>query len=225
MRSNDVTLKIVAADPAWQKRVFTNAVRSLDTPVPRKPEQMEQYTNSRRQAVDTLRFLGTADAAQEMARRMRGEDSEGLDYIYMLGLISSPERSAVRTALEEALADSDHPDQRHLPSMHYVRLSLIPAPLMRIGGENQQRVVEELLAALPNKRGKALSISLSTAVNEAWNANALPPQTTDKLVSQLVSMFDQLPLNDQNTLLSLPLGQDPESGNASDPQTVRSVLP
>lgn len=53
-----------------------------------------------------------------------------------------------------------------------------------------------------NKRGKALSISLSTAVNEAWNGNALPRQTTDKLVSQLVSMFDQLPLNEQNSQLS-----------------------
>ena len=68
--------------------------------------------------------------------------------------------------------------------------------------EDQQRIVEKLIAALPNKRGKALSISLSTAVNEAWNGQALPKELTDKLVSQLISMFDQLPLNERNTLLS-----------------------
>src|SRR6266849_6310061 len=108
-RSNEITLKIVAADPAWQKRVFRNAVKNLDTPAPIRRELMEQYAISRRQAVETLRFLGTAAAAREMAKRLRGEDSDGLDYICMLGLISSPERSVARTALEEALADPDHP--------------------------------------------------------------------------------------------------------------------
>jgi len=200
-RSNEITLKIVAPDPVWQKRVFKEAVRNLDAPAPLKPEQMEQYATSRRQAVETLRFLGTADAAREMARRMRGEDSGGLDYICQLGLISSPERSAARSALAEALADSDHPiNANFLYALRMVNSD--PSATNANSREGQQRAVEELLAALPNKRGKALSISLSTAVNEAWNGDALPQQTTDKLVSQLVSMFDQLPLNEQNSLLS-----------------------
>jgi len=200
-RSNKITLKIVAADPVWQKRVVKDAVRNLAAPAPTKPDQMEQHANSRRQAVETLRFLGTADAAREMAKRMRGEDPGGLDYIYMLGLISSPERSAVRSALEEALADSDHPiNGNFLYTLRIVHSD--PSATNANWREGQQRAVEELVSALPNKRGNALSISLSTAVNEAWNANALPPQTADKLVSQLVSMFDQLPSNEQNTLLS-----------------------
>ena len=40
---------------------------------------------------------------------MRGEDKSGIDYICMLGLISSPERAVVRSALEAAFADPDHP--------------------------------------------------------------------------------------------------------------------
>jgi hypothetical protein len=200
-RSNEITVKIVAADSRWQKRVLRDAVRNLDAPAPPKPEQMEQYANSRRQAIETLRFLGTVDAAREMARRMRGEDSGGLDYICQLGLISSPERSAARTALADALADSDHPiDATFLYTMRMVNSD--PNTTNANWREDQQRVVEELLAALPNKRGKALSISLSTAVNEAWNGVALPRETTDKLASQLVSMFDQLPSNEQNFLLS-----------------------
>jgi len=74
-RSTELTLKIVAADPAWQKRIFKAAVANLDASAPQKPEQREQYETSRRQALETLRFLGTADAAGEMAKRMRGEDS------------------------------------------------------------------------------------------------------------------------------------------------------
>jgi hypothetical protein len=39
-------------------------------------------------------------------------------------------------------------------------------------------------------------------VNEVWNGKDLPQQTQEKLVSQLISMFDQLPVNQQNSLLS-----------------------
>jgi hypothetical protein len=118
----------------------------------------------------------------------------------MLGLISSPERSVARSALEERLADPDHPiDSNFLYALRMISSDPnVPNANWR---EAQQRVVEELFAALPSKRGKALSISLSTAVNEAWNGDA-PRQTTNKLVSQLVSMFDQLPLNEQNSLLT-----------------------
>jgi hypothetical protein len=200
-RSNEMTLRIIAADPVWQKRVLSDAVKKLDAPTPVKPEQTEQYTTSRRQALETLRFLGTADSTRELAKRMRGEDSVGLDYICMLGLISSPERSVARTALEEALADPDHPiDTNFLYALRMVNSDTNATNAN--WREAQQRVVEELLAALPGKRGKALSISLSTAVNQSWDVNALPQQTTDKLISELVSMFDQLPLNEQNALLS-----------------------
>lgn len=201
VRSNEITLKIVAADPAWQKRVLRDAVKNLDAPPPEKPEQMEQYATARRQATETLRFLGTADAAREMAKRMRGEDPGGLDYTCSLGLISTPERAAARSALEAALADPDHPiDGLFLNTLHKVNSD--PGAANENWREGQQRVVEQLIAALDTKRGKALSISLSTAVNESWNLEALPKEPTDKLVSQLVLMFDQLPLQQQNTLLT-----------------------
>jgi len=196
-RSNEITLKIIAADPTWQKRVFTDAVKQLDAPPPLKPEQKENYATSRRKAFETLRFLGTADAAREMAKRMRGESPDGLDYLCMLGLISSPERSVVRAALEEALADPDRP----IDGNFLYTLRMVNSAPNASWHEDQQRVVEQLVAALPGKRGKALSISLSTAVNQGWDLDAVPQQTTDKLVRQLMSMFDQLPLNEQNGLL------------------------
>ena len=200
-RSNEITLKIVAADPVWQKQVFTNAVTILDKPAPTKPAEMEQYATARRQAMETLRFLGTADAAREMAKRMRGEDSGGLDFICMLGLISTPEPAAARSAMEEALADPDHPIGGTF--LYTLRmLNSEPGNSYATWREGQQRALEQLVAAMSTKRGKALSISLSTAVNQDWNSTSLPKETTDKLVNQLISMFDQLPLNEQNSLLN-----------------------
>ncbi|HZE70173.1 MAG TPA: hypothetical protein VE135_11695 [Pyrinomonadaceae bacterium] len=200
-RSKEVTLKIVPANPAWQKQVFSQAVASLDVPVPTKIQLMDQYTASRRQALETLRFLGTADATRQLAKRMRGESSDGLDYVCMLGLISSPERMVARSALEQALADPNHPIDGNF--LYTLRMVDTPSGTVKTNWrEDQQRVVEALVAALPNKQGKALSISLNTVMNEAWNGNTLPQQTTDQLVNQLVSMFDGLPLNEQSNLLS-----------------------
>src|SRR5207249_6156829 len=86
VRSNEIFLKIVPANAAWQKQVYDEAVAVLDARAPTQREQMEKYTTSRRRAIETLRFLGTADATRELAKRMRGEDG-GLDYLCMLGLI------------------------------------------------------------------------------------------------------------------------------------------
>jgi hypothetical protein len=200
-RSNEITLKVVAADPVWQKQVFRDAVKKLDEPAPAKPAQIDQYTIAQQQAAETLRFLGTADAAREMAKRMRGEDPGPPDYIYYLGLISTPERAAARSALDEALADPDHPiDALFLSTLRKVNSE--PGAADANWREGQQRAVEQLIAALNTKRGNALTVSLSTAVNEAWTGMTLPKETTDKLVSQLISMFDQLPMPQQNSLLT-----------------------
>lgn len=199
-RSNEITLNIIAADRAWQKQVFTEAVAALNKPAPSKPALLEAYTAGRMQAMQTLRFLGTPDAARELARRLRGEDPGGLDYVCMLGLISSPERSVARSALQDALADPEHPiNTSFLYTLRIINAD--PNGTSANWREDQQRAVEALIAALPGKRGKALSISLTTAVNEAWNGDSVPRQTTDKLVNQLVSIFDQLPVNEQISLL------------------------
>src|SRR2546425_1100172 len=201
VRSNEIVLKIVPANAAWQKQVYDEVVAVLDGRAPTKREQMEQYTASRRQAIETLRFLGSADATRELAKRMRGENSDGLDYLCMLGLISSPERAVARSALEEALADPDHPiDSNFLYTLRM--LSSNPGVGNANWREDNQRAVEQLVAALPIKRGNALSVSLATALAQAWDLDALPKETTDKLIGQLTSTFDQLPLKEQNTLLT-----------------------
>jgi hypothetical protein len=58
--------------------------------------------------------------------------------------------------------------------------------------------------ALPNKRGKALRVSLYTVLEHVWipvDKRLLSKETVQKLVSQLVSLFDQLPAKQQAWLL------------------------
>ncbi len=199
-RSNEIRLKIVAANPAWEKQVLSEAVATLDARAPTERAQVEKYTAARRQAIETLRFLGTAEAVKEMANRLRDQDSGGLDYLCMLGLIASPERAAARAALEDALADPDHP----IGANFLYALGMVdaePGAELRDWRVGQRRAIEKLLAVLPNKRGPALPISLAAAMNAAFNNGDLPQETTDKLLSQLVSMFDQLPIRAQNELL------------------------
>jgi hypothetical protein len=201
VHSNDVTLRVVPATKAWQRLTLRRAVATLDQPAPVKPQDSEKYAKLRRKALETVRFLGTAEAAKELAKRLRGEDSGGLDYVCMLGLISSPEHEAVRRALEAELVDPDHPiSDTFLYTLRTINTNA-EAP-NQDWREAQRKAVEALAAALPEKRGKALTMSLSTAVNEAWNNPDLPQQTTEKLVGQMVSMFDQLPLEAQNNLLT-----------------------
>jgi hypothetical protein len=197
-RSNEITLKIVKADPAWQKRTFDETVAKLDASHQSNgSEQNDTY----KQALQTLRFLGTADATRELVKRMGGQDGGRFDHDCMLGILSTPERAVARTALAEALADPD----TAIESLFLYTLTRISPDYsadMANWRETEQRVLEQLLAVLPAKRGKALSVTLSTALNEAWNLDTLPQPTTDKLIAQLVSVFDKLPLKEQNSLLS-----------------------
>lgn len=171
--AHPIKLTIVPATRAWQKAVFDEAVASLEQPRSVTPQELQPLERSLRQALETLRFLGTPDALRELAKRMRGEDPGGADYTCMLGLLFSPEPAAARRALDDALADPDHP----IAGAFFAALQGIrSAPEDRAAHwrEDQQKAVEDLLAVLPTKRGKALPVSLSTAVQAAWNGAALP---------------------------------------------------
>lgn len=201
VRSNEIALKIIPADSAWQKKVLGDASAALDAPAPKNASEIEQHEASRVQAMQTLRFLGTADSTRELAKRLRGEDPGGLDNICTLGLISSPEREVARAALEAELADPDHPIAGSF--LYVLRMvSFEASPLDPSWQRARQTIVEKLIAALPIKRGKALTTSLNTAVTEAWSGLVVPKETTDKLVAQLISKFDLLPTSVKNSLLN-----------------------
>jgi hypothetical protein len=204
LHSNEIKLKVIPATREWQAKVFKQAVAALDEPDPQNPTQREQHTKSKRAALETLRFLGTPDSIRELTRRMRGEDQGGLDYICMLGVAYSPLPDVARSAVQEALADPNHPITQNFL---YMMRTLTPEDRTTNANpdhwrEQQRQTLEELIAALPSKTGAALTVSLSTAANEAWNVPDVPKATIDKLTEQLISVFDQLSVQDQNMLLT-----------------------
>ena len=204
LHSNEIKLKVIPATHEWQMQVFKQAVADFDEPDPHDPALGEQHTKSKRAALETLRFLGTAESIRELTRRMRGEDQGGLDYICMLGIAYSPLPEVARSAVQEALADPTHPITQNFL---YMMRTLSPEDRAASMNpehwpEEQLQTLEQLIAVLPKKTGKALSVSLSTAANEAWNVPDIPKATIDKLTEQLISMFDQLSAQDQNMLLT-----------------------
>jgi hypothetical protein len=201
VRSNEIRFKIIPATKEWQKQVLASAVAVLNQPPPPKPEEREKDAKARRQALESLRFLGTPDAMAELARRFRGEDNGGLDYVCMLGLISSPDPVVARRALEHELVEPDHPIS---DNFFYALQTLTAGPGMpnQDWKKGERQVLEDLVSALPAKRGEALTVSLTTAVNKAWNGVELPEQTTNALVKQMVALFDQLPPDSQALLLT-----------------------
>jgi len=186
-RGNEIGLKVIPATPEWQKEAFEAAVRDL------------QDGTKRQHALQMLRFLGTREAAFELVKQMRGAPS-GTCGACTMGLISSPEQGAVKAALKQALADPDYPiDGNFLYLMSTVNAD--PADRGEKWREEQNRALEQLTAVLPIKHGAALSVSLSTAVDTAWNGGALPKQTTDQLVTRLIAMFDELPIGEKDALM------------------------
>src|SRR5258705_2588805 len=65
--SNEVTLKIISADAAWQKQVLRESVPAMNAPAAANSQQMEQYTASRRQALERLPFIRSSDTPRRPA--------------------------------------------------------------------------------------------------------------------------------------------------------------
>lgn len=187
-KSNEVRFKVVPADPTWQKRTLDNAVAGL-----KKSDQQDA-------AWSALRYLGTPEAAAELAKRLGTKRAHtfGSDVIY--GLIASPARDAARQAVEKEIANPDCAiDDTFLFTLEWLYL----------GGNLKQeeqnaaraKAVQQLIAALPAKRGAALGPSLSLAFDEVSANESTPADLIAKIRDQIVGRFGQLHLDEQMSLL------------------------
>jgi hypothetical protein len=203
VQSNSIELKIIAPDASWQAAQLAGIRQVLNSEVlNREPPTGSSATSELRQAALTrLRYLGTEEAAREMARRLGGEDNNG-DFECMFGLIGSPHRSA---GLEEMNRLFDNPDfpvsQLFLTTMAI--LPLDPAEsretLEAKREANRHALNERLMSALLHKRGKALAISLDAALD---NGETKTPEGAQKrVIAELVGVFRALSPDQQATWL------------------------
>ena len=96
--SNQVWLTIVDPTPEWQEETLKTALAALAASAPAWPFG-SGVSDPGRNAIRTLRFLGTPAAAREMAHRVTDIDC-------VLGLAGSPARKAALDEMNRLLRDS-----------------------------------------------------------------------------------------------------------------------
>jgi hypothetical protein len=203
--SNSIELQIIEPDPEWQRSLLHNALVELSRSA---PARWLKPSDARDLALRQLRYLGSADAALEMARHLRGEETTD-DWQYMFGLVGSPNRMAGLDEMRKLLVDPDFPvSEAFLNTISVLPLDPNDSPesLRKQWGENQKAARYTLLDVLPNKKGTALAMSLFTA-SDGIEPGA-PPELRSKLLGEFVAHFAELSASQQLRWLD---GQYPQS--------------
>lgn len=156
-----------------------------------------------RHAFQILRFLGTADATRALVNQLGRKTSDGFGGTCYFGIVYSPERAVARDALEAALAEPDRPiDDNFIDTLVAVERRDDNDEAASLGDE--QKALEKIVRVLPDKRAEVFPPSLYSLSNYFWvrGGKLLPKDTVDRLVEQLLAIFDQLTPEQQNSLLS-----------------------
>ncbi len=194
VKSNWIELKIVSPDPSWQQEQLAKIRQTLNhgTSVSANvPDESQQA------ALTQLRYLGTSEAAREMARRLRGEDNH-TDFECMFGLIGSPHRHAGLEEMNRLFENPVFPiTQMFLTTMSILPLDPTEAPeTLRTEMEtNRKALNQRLMSVLSHKHGKASAASLDTALS-GLDAKA-SPETRKELIPELIGTFTSLTVDQQ----------------------------
>jgi hypothetical protein len=162
LNSNRLPLTIVPANPRWQDETLRNAVPVLDATASTLDLKPGQY-DARWQAIDILRYLGTPEAARDLARQLKSDDLTFHER-FLSALVESPARDAVLKEMEGLLADRDFPvDDHFLCAMSFVALGSDRTDQRATALRTlQARFRDELRSVLKNKQGRALQVSTAT---------------------------------------------------------------
>jgi len=197
--SNEIALKILPRDTEWEKRAVDEAIATLKNPS--SLHEDAGGSSAVGHALETLRFLGTVEAARAMANQLGGE--HGCHSTCYFGLVTSPERAVAHEALEQALAEPDRPiDLNFLDTLIRVEQDDIKDEVA--ARKDEQKALQDVARVLPAKRGEALLVSLYSLLDYYWirgGKDLLPKETVDRLVEQLIPVFERLTMEQQASLL------------------------
>lgn len=198
LQSNPIKLQIIPAGAAWQKAELAEIIEVLGRHTPTGVSSVDdQYLA----ALTALRYLGSEGAARELARHLRGDNSN-IDWQCMFGLIGSPHREAGLQEMNSLLEDPGFPvTDMFLDTMAMLQLDPTedPQSLRQQRQENLKALRQTLEQDISLKTGKAMAVSLDALMSgpDGEPSAGLGHQ----LLPQLVRVFPQLPLNKQTEWL------------------------
>lgn len=208
LSSEPIALTVIPADPGWAAQRTHEAVQTIDT---------SDDEEARRAAARRLRFLGTEEAARQMAARLGRSDPGSTNFELNFGLIGSPHRALVIAELQAAIADPDRPiDTGMVQTLALLRAKeRSPEPLPPWPGDpaaqpawqeaaaasqaqrrqEQLAVAAQLAEALERKAPGARAICTETLNQLSWSHDGAP-QAPD-----LIEVFARLDPARQRSLL------------------------
>jgi hypothetical protein len=198
VKSNSLQLQILEPDDAWQQSELKKILADFDGS---PPSTGPLSNNQRLEAITRLRYLGSAEAARELARHLRGDENQ-VDWACLFGLIGSPNKLAGYDEMKKLLVDPDFP----VSGMFLNAIAIVPLdPAVSAEHLRQQRetnwkdALSTLTSAISIKRGRALAVSVDTVLQ-----NPDPNISQDgrgKLVPLLIEHFRELAIEEQRRWL------------------------
>src|SRR5579864_1069841 len=192
--SNPIELTIVPATKAWQVATLKSALEALDQKIVKTDSSQ---ADARQRAVKVLRYLGTGGAAQVLAQRLTGGDS---DWDFAAGLMGTPARDEALQQMTNLLVNPNFPvTSRFISTLSVLSVtSGVDEQLAKQRERAEGQYRQELTDVLASKRGAALAFSTNTIIEDAAvYSRPLRPDLKSELTQQLINVFDNLPIEKQ----------------------------
>ena len=198
LKSNSIDIEIVAPDFAWQQAQLREILLDLDNS-PKEPSPF--LTDFKSVALRRLRYLGSEDAARELARHMKGTQNP-VDWNCMFGLIGSPNRMIGLAEMKRLMGIPDFP----VTEFFLDTMAIIPLDPDNSAENLRQQKEANLVQArsllrnnLSLKKEQALAVSVDTVLQ--YPDPSISEADRGKLVSLFIGHFDLLTIEQQRRWL------------------------
>jgi hypothetical protein len=194
LTSNPIQLRIIPATKAWERAKLSALLKELE--VTPKPTGIE--TDSLKDAIADLRYLGTAAAARWMAQHLR-EDEPALMYECALGMAGLREdlHPVALQAMHRLIEDPDFP----VSAWFLNTMSILQVSDSDSAAERKEKASfmdadwAAVLQALPAKEGIARAVTVQTLSSN--QPKQISSQQKAELGGILAASFKDLPAEKQ----------------------------
>jgi hypothetical protein len=229
--SNIVEFEVLPRDDEWADQELQSIKRLLDSSDPKQDRRPVcrrlRFLNTEAAAGEMIRRFGAPldVCGYEYSMGLIGSPHRAFIVKEMERALEAPDQpisNGYLSALSHLGASLRQNDQLPSPTVRPSddQQAKAAAEAWRKWGDSRQELqvkyTERLISALPRKQGKARAISVNTLLEMLWNnrsqsarqgsidkgrAGGADPEIIKKLASEIITVFDDLPIDTQNGLL------------------------